>query len=290
VRAALAGAALGLLAWSPPAWGCIVAPLHQVVHSSELVRRTSSIVLAETTSITHAGDRGFRYHFRTVEVLKGERIARFTVDVSSPYGLFGRRVPDTDFNGHRDLRFWDRDVTRQGTEPDCQIYPRFAPGSRYLVFRGPPYHWRSFERIVRSDDWWLAAVRVEVRSGGRTRGLVRDVVGWLRDHLAVDVIEIESCTTSPPTIKRLEHLAGWEGRQPPFELDFGWRPSPACQPGSRFLAAHYDEDEFEPGAGLPAPRVFPLVEGMVDFSRIETEIEITGPRRLSLEELRRRLR
>jgi hypothetical protein len=56
-------------------------------------------------------------------------------------------------------------------DPDCVLRPDFTVGEMYLVFRGTPLTWRSFEHIesVRGrpnpGDRWLSYVREKL--GGR---------------------------------------------------------------------------------------------------------------------------
>lgn len=190
----------GLMAcalWSPArAAACYGAPEEMVVHHTELVKRTRRIALGrfvgssprlqsnfDAATLVRAdagvGWPGGRAWFETLEVLKGDVGKRFSVTFPEAYGGKAGDATQSDFDGHRDRKFWRRAQGRQGYSPDCEMHPRFAVGSVYLMFLDTPYHVRSFERIERTDDWWLVGVRRLVADPRLPTGLAISVPDYL---------------------------------------------------------------------------------------------------------------
>jgi hypothetical protein len=242
---------------------------------TELIRRTATIVVAETVRIEELTGERSRYRFRVVETVKGRSLQ----DVALTFRRALEPVVfDDDFDGHRDPRFWDRRSTRQINDSDCQIHPAFAVGSRYLLFVTPPHHWRSFERIITPDDRWLETVRA-VANNGRGHARSQSVVQWLREQRSVAVHRIDSCAArrEPERVHTLDTL---RGVAPPAR---GWQPVfvdfRACRPGDVFMAIHYDAD-------ATFVTAYPITDGVVDLTGAQTEIELTGPRHLPLNELK----
>src|SRR2546426_1064209 len=178
-----------------PAWafGCTQPPATMRPPYTELIARTATIVLADAVALEEVADRRARYRFTVVEALKGRPAA----DTTLTFARAERPTSwaETDFDGHRDPRFWDRLATREGNDSNCRMNPVFSVGSRYLLFIEEPYHWRSFERIVASDDRWLATVRAVVAQGAQG-ARVESVVQWLKEQRAVGVYRVGECAGS----------------------------------------------------------------------------------------------
>jgi hypothetical protein len=265
------------------------SPEHLTVHYSKLIERTSNIVLAEVTKIERLPREVDRYHFKTIEALKGNPGETFLMEFRHlGYPRADFKSPDYDFDRHRDGLFWNKQVSRQWNWPDCEMYPFFTAGVRYLIFRDRPYHYKSFERIIADDDRWLQAVRTEIRTGGKQAGFSQTIDEYLSEKKAVYVYRIEACPKryGDPDLRQHERIRGVEIRATRFWPDFGEK-FVSCAPGFRFLTVHY---EGEDPRGLIHPSAFPLEGDMVDFSNIATEIEIVGDLKIPLQELRRRLR
>lgn len=151
------------------AMACVVPPPGLLVQHTELVQRTETIVWARALGGSGETEKVWRkpYElvlFETIEVLKGEVPARFTL----PNGFL---VPDlqenrvslgvseeSDFDSHRNPRFWEEHHARQWNSSDCQMRPTFSVGSRYLLFLGQQ-HWQGYEKVETEDDLWLTTVR-----------------------------------------------------------------------------------------------------------------------------------
>jgi hypothetical protein len=257
----------------------MVAPAHLTVPYRELVRRTATIVLAEATRIEPLSADQTRYHFRIVETLKGTSRNAVTLTFSS-----GQPSLDTDFDAHRDPRFWDKRRSRQWNGGDCQMAPTFVVGATYLLFVDPPYHWKSFEKIALDEDRWLRAVRAVIRKPGSRAGFSQTVWEYLAEKKAVYVDRVSRCPSDKdaagdPDIDRAEHIRG-DTMPAPRGNDVPSAFYP-CRVGRTFLTIHYEGDE---------PTAVPVRDGIVDFRRLETEIELVGNKRVPLRELRERLR
>jgi hypothetical protein len=150
---------------SAQATACHAPPALQRVEFSELVSRTKTIALAKVIGadlVEHGS--AVRFRFETLRTLRGKH--------SPFFEMVGRSVEHEDqattFSHHFEQDFWDRHGGRSPNSGDCEIYPTFAVGSIYLVFRDKPYHYASFERIVsyngdeRTKDKWLQYVEQRV--------------------------------------------------------------------------------------------------------------------------------
>src|SRR5262250_2039926 len=117
---------IGLVCVGSPqiASACLGAPSRQTVPYPELIGRTANIVLARAERAELLPDQRVRYLFRTVEVLKGKPRRTFTLTFNSWIYRLGEF--DTDFDKHRDGRFWDRRASRQWNAPDCKMALNFV--------------------------------------------------------------------------------------------------------------------------------------------------------------------
>lgn len=105
------------------------------------------------------------YEFEVQERLLGLGVQRFVL-----VGANGETRPDSSSSNHSDDAFWQRGGGRLYNDQDCVLRPNFLVGETYLIFRGKPATWRSFEHIetVRgkpdTDDKWLSYVREKLES------------------------------------------------------------------------------------------------------------------------------
>lgn len=157
-------------------FACLAPPAHMIVDHEELVHRTETIVLAKALGGSDDTAKVWKkqhelMQFERLELLKGRTPLHFTI----PNGFilsqvmdvneFGGGSYETDFDRHRDPRFWKKKWARQWNEPDCALRPTFTVGNTYLLFLGTP-HWQGYERIETNDDVWLETVRKLVRRTG----------------------------------------------------------------------------------------------------------------------------
>ena len=146
-------------------WGCLAPLEEQVVSWQELVKRTSEIVLVEVASekIQVNSSKLFsngsvRYALKKLKNLKGNSASMIYLK-----GFPVEKTSRPDFNSHKDDNFWATATNGLGNiTADCKILPSFKTGERHLLFLTPPYHFKSFEKVVTDDDLWLRRVEVEI--------------------------------------------------------------------------------------------------------------------------------
>ncbi len=234
------------------ALACMVPPGGLTVHHTELVERTDTIVWAKAVGGSGKKAKIWRdpYElmlFETIEVLKGRVPARFTLP--NGFDLAGADESDgfpgvseeTDFNGHRDLSFWDKSIARQWNSADCQMYPTFSEGSSYLLFLGDA-HWRGYEQVETEEDLWLTAVRNLIAQPSRRSGLSLSIEEWLRLSSSTFIGEIERCDR--PELAVRERLYGdvpatW--RYSDYDDAYHW-PVKNCVVGQKYLVVSYRND------------------------------------------------
>ncbi|MEF9926821.1 MAG: hypothetical protein RR775_17720 [Massilia sp.] len=161
---------VGTLA-SSASHACRLPPREQVVTPEELLALATDVTLAKViratpSPIRNSGGRpSVEYEFEVQERLLGPEEQRFVL-----IGASGKTRPNPSSNDHSDKTFWERGGGRLYNDPDCVLRPNFAVGENYLVFRGQPATWRSFEHIetVRgkpdTDDKWLSYAKDKLES------------------------------------------------------------------------------------------------------------------------------
>lgn len=280
---------------------CDAPPPDLTKHHRDLVAASTRIVLARALIPRFAGGE-LLPAFESVEVLKGDVASEFVLesgrglDASTGMAfLFGTH--DSDFNGHRDIAFWDQGLTRQWNDTDCMMRPLFEPGETYLLIIDHP-HWRAYELVRREDDLWLQAVRNLLADPSRQSGLSVTVPQWLSLAPRAFVVSVADC--EKPEFELVQVLRGsGEAPYPDFRLQkptryYGSRRD--CEIGMKFLTLVYYQSEADPAYVNSAN--FDIIDGMVDFSRAidgdlrdgtqfgGTELEVIGDRKISLNDLR----
>jgi hypothetical protein len=303
--AAAVGASLAI-SWEVSA--CTVPPKHLTTHHAELVRRSSRIALGRFEKVASswlprflAGDR-YTLQFKTVEVVKGQVGERFSLAFNGapPEGF--KDGKDADFHGHADWDVWEGKLTRQANEANCQMRPRFEVGATYLIFLDEPYHWRSFERVDRPDDRWLAAVKALVADPSRPSGMMQPLASHLTEQHDVFVGQITRCDVAPPEtttyrheVKVREVLGG--GRRESVLLYHGGLQK--CEPGAIVLGLIHAVGAYSgPADREPPGRLLPfrdergnpakdLTDSIrVDFNAGDSEAIITKDAKPTLAQLR----
>lgn len=155
---------------------CWAPPQAQLIDASELVRQASDVAVGQVISATPLNDYETEYRLIVLERLAGPAGKVITVRGGPPQ----QADTDSNFDDHKDFRFWARGGGRTMNGSDCVIHPSFAIGASYLVFQGAPSTWRSFERIgmdagsVNQDDKWLAYVKTRLAQRGDAMGTTTD--------------------------------------------------------------------------------------------------------------------
>jgi hypothetical protein len=141
---------------------CRVPPREQVITPEEQIALATDVTLvkvvrATPSPIPNSGGRpSVEYEFEVQERLLGPEEQSFVL-----IGANGETRHNSSSNDHSDEAFWQRGGGRLYNDPDCVLRPNFVVGENYLVFRGKPATWRSFEHIVtvrgkpNSADRWL---------------------------------------------------------------------------------------------------------------------------------------
>lgn len=181
---------------------CVAPPNEFTKHHTELIERTSTIILARVggpSEISHKIEKHRKLaQFETIEALKGEMPTSFTI----PNGLFvsGQPVPAQDFDGHTGLAFWEKLATRQWNTTYCMMLPYFLQDRTYLLFLDIP-HWRGYEEIVADDDLWLGAVKRLIRNPDLDTGLTLTAQEWLSMAHGAFLGEVSDCLGPTLTVK-----------------------------------------------------------------------------------------
>jgi hypothetical protein len=279
-----------------PALACDGSPPELTKHHRDLVDDTTQIVLARARIPKFVAGE-LRPAFDSIEVLKGEVPEHFVLESRdgldvSPWGALTFAGEDSDFDGHRHIAFWDQGLTRQWNDTDCVMRPRFELGETYLLFIDHP-HWRAYELIRRDDDLWLKAVRSLVADPSRRSGLSVTVPQWLSLAPRAFVSRLNNCEV--PNFEVVDVLLGeGEATFPNYRLQrpgtyYGSRQD--CEVGMSFLTLVYYQSEADPNYVVSAN--FDVDNGTVDFSKAidgeETELDVTGSRAWSLDDLKTEL-
>lgn len=284
-----------LLAAPTAAQACSAPPPELTKPYRDLVRDSEQIVLARAGLPDYVAGE-LRPAFDTVDVLKGDVPEHFVLESRvgfdpSPWGALPLPYAgkDSDFNGHRDIAFWDQGLTRQWNDTDCVMRPQFKLGETYLLFVDHP-HWAAYELIYREDDLWLQAVRNLVTEGA---GVSLTVPQWLSMAPRAFVIRFKDCETLDAEV--VDVLLG--DPEAPFPEFRYQRPTTyygsrrGCKPGMSLLTLVYYQSEADPDWVRSAN--FDVIDGKVDFSKAidddETQLNVTKPWVWSLSDLKRAL-
>lgn len=293
-------AVLAFFIMADSASACFAPPPELIKHHSELVADSRQIVWARalepSNMLARLGLFDEAPSFKVIEVLKGAVPAQFRL----PNGRYAGSNRDneyvsSDFDKHRDLSVWDHFLTRQWNNSMCEMEPVFEAGESYLIFLDHP-HWRAYEIVRSQDDLWLTAVRNLIEHPGRPSGTTIGTEDWLAGLHGVFVGRISNCQAR--VFEVAEILKGDFDSDSLFTDEtltvFGRRKP--CEEGEEYLILTYGKE--------PSPYsyydtlVVDIDDGRVDLTEAidgevvdgtkvgGTELEVTGQRVLSLEELR----
>lgn len=150
---------------SPLGLACYAPPSEQVVTPDEQIALATDVSVAKviraipSLAIALGARPSVEYEFEVQQRILGSNEQRFVLIGAK--GETRARSPTSD---HSDEGFWQRGGGRLYNDSDCVLRPDFVVGESYLVFRGKPATWRSFEHIEtvrgRTDprDKWLSYV------------------------------------------------------------------------------------------------------------------------------------
>ncbi|MEO0990821.1 MAG: hypothetical protein AAFX00_07725 [Pseudomonadota bacterium] len=276
--------------WANYAHACFAPPAEYTKHHTELVRDTSRIVLARVTGPSGEsrdvwGRQEQLAGFEKIEDLKGNVPDFFTIE--NGFFVSGQPVPEQDFDGHSQLGFWEKKVTRQWNMPDCAMRPAFLQNRTYLLFMDTP-HWRAYEEVSSEDDLWIGAVRRLIADPDLDTGLNLSAEEWLSMAHGVFLSEVLDC--SGPTLQVKKVFSGeFEDRWPYTDNQRSqYWPFEECAVGAGYLVVTMADEQ----SPLPfySSSVFEVSNNAVDFSlRRGSEIELT-PSKLTLDMIEEALR
>jgi len=164
---------------SAPGQACRMPPVAQVVSPEQQIAMATDVSVARVTEaipsplMNSGGRQSVDYTFEVEQRILGLPEQRFTIS-----GARGMTRPPPSSSDHSDAAFWERGGGRLYNDADCVLRPDFIVGESYLIFRGKPATWRSFEHIATvrgrpdADDKWLSYVTEklsEAQSGSSVR-------------------------------------------------------------------------------------------------------------------------
>lgn len=153
----------------PFSHACRTPPLKQVVTPEQQIAIATDVSVARVIRATPAplsaggGRPAIAYEFEVQERISGSADTQFTL-----IGASGETRPSPGSSDHSDDAFWEQGGGRLYNDSDCVLRPNFTLGETYLVFRGSPPTWRSFEHIAsvggrpNPDDKWLMYVKAKL--------------------------------------------------------------------------------------------------------------------------------
>jgi hypothetical protein len=151
---------------SVPGQACRVPPVAQVVSPEQQIAMATDVAVARVVEAipsplrSGGGRQSVDYTFEVQQRIMGWPEQRFTIS-----GAQGLTRPPPSSSDHSDAAFWERGGGRLYNDADCVLRPDFIVGENYLIFRGKPATWRSFEHIATvrgrpdQDDKWLSYVK-----------------------------------------------------------------------------------------------------------------------------------
>ena len=151
---------------SVPGQACRVPPVAQVVSPEQQIAMATDVAVARVVEAipsplrSGGGRQSVDYTFEVQQRIMGWPEQRFTIR-----GALGLTRPPPSSSDHSDAAFWERGGGRLYNDADCVLRPDFIVGENYLIFRGKPATWRSFEHIATvrgrpdQDDKWLSYVK-----------------------------------------------------------------------------------------------------------------------------------
>jgi hypothetical protein len=158
------------IAVSQNSQACRKPPAEQMVTPDQQIALATDVSVARVIRATPStlpalgGRPSVEYEFEVQQHLLGFPQSRFIL-----VGAQGETRPGPSSSDHSDGKFWERGGGRLYNDPDCVLRPDFIVGEHYLIFRGKPATWRSFEHIetVRGrpnpNDRWLSFVKEKLQ-------------------------------------------------------------------------------------------------------------------------------
>lgn len=118
---------------------------------SKLVAESEIIFYGEAVDA-----KSFKVNFKVIEKIKG----LIKDDMVIVPGYLKSELKDEDFNEHKESFFWSSSmVGRTQVGGDCELFPDFGIGKKYLIILGKYNNFKSFEQIRSLEDKWYLKVK-----------------------------------------------------------------------------------------------------------------------------------
>lgn len=264
-------------------FACMHPPFEYHAPYYELIERTNNIVLAQVIDVQFPNDSSIIYRFETIEVLRGQRnLNNFSLKypLEQWNQLIKEETTDNDFDLHRSNRFWDLRASRTIMGSDCILYPHFTEGYTYLVFLGDQDHSKGYEVIKADDDFWLETVRNVLQSDNFSYRYEMDVFEWFKTSVdAVSIYQSVPYRQDQSILEKIEQISGEN-----YMLSEKFRPELSEANYKKYLFTIYHDEEF----GIYFP--FPIENDSINVGHAQTEIKLTGPEVIKVEDLKEHLK
>jgi hypothetical protein len=289
-------ALFGDVAWANPCFD----DLHPQKSFRQLVDESNTIVLAKVTGGEQrlwARKGHIDFDFEVLEVLKGSEPDPITIN-----GLWIKNegIADRgDLDLHRNPAFWDRKITRLASTEDCRQAQKFELFGTYLLF--DPHVKTALEplsvasELVREDsqDQWIEGVRILVGNPDQQFAYNLSGPDYLAQQWSVALIAVEHCTDR--LRQDAHHLAQFQTMNgAPLTKD-DLSPTrfaealEGCDGFTALLGIFYRSDR---QVGLPIDvnrkpmqHFVPIIDGLVDFAGLQTQIGINEPKVMPIDEV-----
>lgn len=238
-----------------------------------------------------------KVRFRIEETLSGPNVelieieARFALaDLPAPLVPDELTAHDPD-TLHSNPSFWE---LYSGRQFDASTATPIEQGARYLLLLDEDNNVRNitqpnglgYQRIASDDDLWLAAVRRLAGSPAETHGRRMGMTDYFTQLESLFLIVADSCRGVA-----LQHTEPALGRALSFEdIDHRQlRRRDDCREDDIFLALAYSP--IDPTLGDPPPqKMLRVVDGFVDLTELNSQIDIGAPPQIPLDRLMTQIR
>jgi len=243
------------------------------------------------------------FSFEVEEALKGSS--------TDPFSLRGRLIDGKEvedrgaLNDHQDIAFWDRMATRLSSARSCEQVQKFELGGTYLIIDPSVNHLKTpmtvaYELITDPErDIWLQSVRTLIANEDQQFARAMPAADYLRQHKSVVLIVVDHCVEKLRgqafhLAQVSEPLVGEAVTKDDLDPALFATALEGCDGITAVLGMFYRSDTI----GLdpidvtrkPMQRFIPITNGEIDFSTVQTEIDLTPPTIMSLDDLVAELR
>jgi hypothetical protein len=283
-------------AWANPCFD----EAHPQKSFRQMVDESDTIVLAKVTGGEQrlwARKGHIDFDFEVIEILKGSEPDPITIN-----GLWikNQGVSDRgDLESHHSPAFWDRKITRLASTEDCRQTQKFELFGTYLLF--DPHVKTALEPLsVKSEligenapDQWVEGVRILIENPDQEFAYNLSGPGYLAKQWSVALIAVEHCT---------DKLRGDAHHLAQFQTMSGKPLSKDDLSPAHFASALEGCDGFTAKLGIfyrpdrqvglpidvnrkPMQQFIPIVDGLVDFTGLQTQIGINDPKIMPIDEV-----